>query len=124
MFSINIDLNDIVFHSLRHTSAGVKLRLSNGDLKAVQGDGGWNTPDMVTKRYAHILDEDRKNLADEMEKKFYQSGGKAVATEEIPLAQPAPTLDANMLASLLTSNPDLLMKVFQSVQFANQSWVY
>ena len=119
--NLGIDLDGIVFHSLRHTSAGVKLRLSKGDLKAVQGDGGWNTSDMVTKRYAHILDEDRKNLADEMEKKFYQSGGKAVTTEVLSNAQPDITLDANTLASMLTSNPDLLMKVFQAVQFANRS---
>ena len=58
--TINVD--NVVFHSLRHTSAGVKLKLSKGDLKAVQGDGGWNTPDMITKRYAHILDEDRRKL--------------------------------------------------------------
>jgi integrase len=118
---LNIDLNDIVFHSLRHTSAGVKLRLSKGDLKAVQGDGGWNTPDMVTKRYAHILDEDRKNLANEMEKKFYQGDGKVAATEDKHNSQPALALDAKSIASLLTSNPDLLIQVFKSVQFANQS---
>ena len=57
-----IDPSEIVFHSTRHTSAGVKLLLSGGNLKAVQGDGGWSTPDMVTKRYAHILDEDRRIL--------------------------------------------------------------
>ena len=62
-----IHADNVVFHSLRHTSTGVKLRLSKGDLKAVQGDGGWNSPDMVTRRYAHILDEDRRRLADEME---------------------------------------------------------
>ena len=57
-----IHADNVVFHSLRHTSTGVKLRLSKGDLKAVQGDGGWNSPDMVTRRYAHILDEDRRRL--------------------------------------------------------------
>ena len=41
-----ITVEDVVVHSVRHTSAGVKLRLSKGDPKAVQGDGGWNTPDM------------------------------------------------------------------------------
>ena len=76
---------------------------------------------MVTKRYAHILDEDRKNLANEMEKKFYQGDGKAAATEDMPNSQPALTLDAKSIASLLTSNPDLLIQVFKSVQFANQS---
>lgn len=111
-----IDPSEIVFHSIRHTSAGVKLRLSGGDLKAVQGDGGWSTPDMVTKRYAHILDEDRRMLASEMEQQFYQQGGTVIqpaATEK------APSMDANALATLLTSNPELLTKVLQSIQTAN-----
>lgn len=107
--------DNVVFHSLRHTSTGVKLRLSKGDLKAVQGDGGWNSPDMVTKRYAHILDEDRRRLADEMEQSFYK--GKA---EEAPVAA-APALDAEALASLLASNPELLKKALESVQLANNT---
>ena len=111
--TINVD--NVVFHSLRHTSTGVKLRLSKGDLKAVQDDGGWNSPDMVTKRYAHILDEDRRRLADEMEQSFYK--GKA---EEAPVAA-APALDAEALASLLASNPELLKKALESVQLANNT---
>ena len=111
--TINVD--NVVFHSLRHTSTGVKLRLSKGDLKAVQGDGGWNSPDMVTKRYAHILDEDRRRLADEMEQSFYK--GK---TEEAPVTA-APALDAEALASLLASNPELLKKALEPVQLANNA---
>jgi integrase len=111
--TINVD--NVVFHSLRHTSTGEKLRLSKGDLKAVQGDGGWNSPDMVTKRYAHILDEDRRRLADEMEQSFYK--GKA---EEAPVAA-APALDAEALASLLASNPELLKMALKSVQLANNA---
>ena len=110
-----IDVDHVVFHSLRHTSTGVKLRLSKGDLKAVQGDGGWNSPDMVTKRYAHILDEDRRRLADEMEQSFYKS-----KTEETPDTA-APALDAEALASLLASNPELLKKALESVQLANNT---
>ena len=106
-----IDVDSIVFHSLRHTSAGVKLRLSNGDLKAVQGDGGWNTPDMVTKRYAHILDEDRKNLANEMENSFYRAKAKESSSGLSPEMQSA--------IDLIQNNPDLL-KVLQSIQFANK----
>ena len=81
---------DMVFHSIRHTSAGLKLRLSNGDLKAVQGDGGWNTPDMVTKRYAHILDEDRRALAEEMEEKFYQANTNEKPTAPVGKADGCP----------------------------------
>lgn len=114
-----INVEDIVFHSIRHTSAGVKLKLSKGDLKAVQGDGGWNTPDMVTKRYAHILDEDRRSLAAEMEDKFYQGGG-AIKVAPAPAAE-TPPLDTNALAALLANDPNLLIKVLQSVQSANRA---
>lgn len=130
----DVPTEGIVFHSILHTSAGLKLKLSKGDVKAVQGDGGWNTPDMVTKRYAHILDEDRKNLASEMEASFYQDSGKAAkrmpntAPASIPVpahaeAAPAqavvPGIDVNALAALLAKDTSLLVKVLQSVHFAN-----
>ncbi len=63
---------NIVFHSLRHTSACVKLKLSNGDLKTVQGDGGWSSSKMITDRYSHIIEEDRKVLAEKMNNTFYK----------------------------------------------------
>ena len=56
-------LLDVVFHSLRHTSVTYKLKLSGGDIKAVQGDSGHAQADMVTEVYGHILDEDRKKNA-------------------------------------------------------------
>lgn len=115
----DIDTDDIVFHSIRHTSAGAKLRISSGDLKAVQGDGGWSTPDMVTKRYAHILDEDRQNLASEMEERFYQNKGKLTAPKEMSSEIKTENEDLNKLAAMITSNPELLMKVLESVQNAN-----
>ena len=110
--TINID--SVVFHSLRHTSTSVKLRLSKGDLKAVQGDGGWNSPDMVTKRYAHILDEDCRRLADEMEQSFYNS------KTEKPAPAATPALDMQAVIKLI-SNPELLKKALESVQFANNT---
>ena len=107
-------------------SVRYRLKLSKGDVKAVQGDGGWNTPDMVTKRYAHILDEDRKNLASEMEASFYQDGGKTskaaltpAKTETPPAQAAAPVMDVNALAALLAKDTSLLVKVLQSVQLAN-----
>lgn len=112
-----IDPEDMVFHSIRHTSAGLKLRLSNGDLKAVQGDGGWNTPDMVTKRYAHILDEDRRALAEEMEEKFYQANTNEKPTA--PVGKPTAVPDSDTLAAMLAGNPELLAKVLMSIQSAN-----
>lgn len=35
------DLYDVAFHSLRHTSVTYKLKLSGGDIKAVQSDSGY-----------------------------------------------------------------------------------
>ena len=67
--TINID--NVVFHSIRHASATIKLKLSQGDLKSVQGDGGWSSTAMLTKRYTHIIDDDRRHLAEQMEATFY-----------------------------------------------------
>ena len=107
----DISLDDIVFHSIRHTSAGMKLKLSHGDLKTVQAEGGWNTPDMVTKRYAHIIDEDRRELAEAMERNIY--GNARVAPSE-DLSQ-----EMQALVELARSNPNLLIEVVRSVQSAN-----
>lgn len=61
----------VVFHSLRHSSTTYKLKLNHGDLKATQGDTGHAEIDMITKIYAHILDEDRKINAQRFENAFY-----------------------------------------------------
>ena len=100
-----IDPNEIVYHSLRHTSATYKLRLSNGDLKAVQGDGGWSTSDMITKTYAHILDENRRILTQKMEDDFYTK-------KETPKAD---TISNENLTELL-KNPEALIKILQAIQ--------
>lgn len=63
-------LPDVVFHSLRHTSVTYKLKLSGGDIKAVQGDSGHAQADMVTEVYGHIIDEDRRKNAQRMEVRF------------------------------------------------------
>ena len=60
----------MVFHSLRHTSVTYKLKLSGGDIKAVQGDSGHAQADMVTEVYGHIIDEDRRKNAERMENAF------------------------------------------------------
>lgn len=48
-------LPDVVFHSLRHTSVTYKLKLSGGDIKAVQGDSGHAEADMVTEVMVILL---------------------------------------------------------------------
>ncbi|MBQ6392181.1 MAG: site-specific integrase [Eubacterium sp.] len=66
------NLPKIVFHSLRHTSVTYKLKMTGGDIKAVQGDSGHSQVNMVTNVYSHIIDEDRKKNAAIMEETFYK----------------------------------------------------
>ena len=61
------NLRPVVFHSLRHSSTSVKLKISGGDIKAVQGDTGHAQANMVTDVYSHIMDSSRKHLAQQME---------------------------------------------------------
>jgi integrase len=65
------DLKTVVFHSLRHSSTSLKLRISCGDIKSVQGDTGHSQSNMVTDVYAHILSEQRKHLAQKMDSEFF-----------------------------------------------------
>ena len=66
------DLPRVVFHSLRHCSTTVKLQISGGNIKAVQGDTGHAQARMVTDLYAHTNTEDRRRLAQKMEQDFFQ----------------------------------------------------
>ena len=61
----------VVFHSLRHLSASLKLQFSGGDIKAVQGDMGHAQSRMVTQVYSHTFDEDRQHLATLIDKGFF-----------------------------------------------------
>ena len=110
----------MVFHSIRHTSASEKLVLSGGDLKAVQGDGGWNTSDMVTKRYTHILDENRRQIAERLDIEFYgktkkRAAGKRIRRDASSL-EARPGKAANTLCDRVygapggTRIPDLLLR--------------
>ena len=89
------DLPDVVFHSLRHSSTTYKLKLNNGDIKATQGDTGHSQADMVTRVYAHILDEDRKVNAEKFEKAFYTP------------KESQPANDLSGILSLLEKDPEL-----------------
>lgn len=64
-------LKRVVFHSIRHTSITCKLKLTGGDLKAVQGDAGHSGLRMIEDVYSHILDEDRVKTSLLMENTYY-----------------------------------------------------
>ena len=65
-FSVAAGLPVVNFYSLRHSGATAKLR-GTRNLKAVQGDMGHSTPEMLTKVYAAIVDEDRVRNAEVIE---------------------------------------------------------
>ncbi|RHQ16347.1 site-specific integrase [Lachnospiraceae bacterium AM48-27BH] len=105
-------LPDVVFHSLRHTSVTYKLKLSGGDIKAVQGDSGHAQADMVTEVYGHIIDEDRRKNAQRMEDAFYNRENLNPQMKGADAAQTANTVavpegvDAELLMKVL-GNPEM-----------------
>ena len=103
-------LPDVVFHSLRHTSVTYKLKLSGGDIKAVQGDSGHAQADMVTEVYGHIIDEDRRKNAELMENAFYNKENlnpeMRDQTESSSAVELHEGVDADLLMKVLT-NPEM-----------------
>lgn len=95
------DLPRVVFHSLRHCSTTVKLQISGGNIKAVQGDTGHAQARMVTDLYAHMNTEDRRRLAQKMEQDFFQGRKQATTTETTPEDEAAHAM------RLLRENPDM-----------------
>ncbi len=99
-------LPNVVFHSLRHSSTTYKLKLNRGDIKATQGDTGHAEADMVTKVYAHILDEDRKLNAQKFETAFYTNpdlrGVTPPATPNLEEAIAQIRNDPSMAAALMS----------------------
>ncbi len=70
----SLDLPEIIFHEIRHSSTTYKLQISGGDIKSVQGDTGHSTADMVVNTYAHIIDQSRAKLISTLEREFYGNG--------------------------------------------------
>lgn len=104
--SADNEILNVVFHSLRHSSTTYKLKLNHGDLKATQGDTGHAEIDMITKVYAHILDEDRKINAQKFESAFYSNPDlrKSAPPQEPVQSQP---LDLAALIEQLQKSPEL-----------------
>ena len=100
------ELPNVVFHSLRHSSTTYKLKLNHGDLKATQGDTGHAEIDMITKVYAHILDEDRKVNAQKFETAFYSNPDLRNVRPPEEKTQ-VPALDINALIEQLQKSPEL-----------------
>ncbi|MFR8899246.1 MAG: hypothetical protein ACLVIT_10545, partial [Coprococcus sp.] len=96
------------FHSLRHLSTKYKLKLTQGDIKSVQGDTGHAEAQMVTDVYSEIEDENRRENAARMEADFYSptaKNGKSSATEDIgeALAAILKNLSPEQLSALVSA---------------------
>ena len=100
-------LPNVVFHSLRHSSTTYKLKLNHGDLKATHGDTGHAEIDMITKVYAHILDEDRKINAQKFESAFYANPDLRSVKPPQETPQPA-QIDLTALIEQLQQSPELV----------------
>ena len=98
------ELPNVVFHSLRHSSTTYKLKLNHGDLKATQGDTGHAEIDMITRIYAHILDEDRKINAQKFESSFYSNPD---LRQVRPPEDTQPSIDVADLIQQLQKSPEL-----------------
>lgn len=94
-----------VFHSIRSTSTTYKLRISKGDIKAVQGENGHKDPKMVTDQYSRILDEDRIRIAQAVNNDFYRK-------DEIQTSQ-------NEMLNAVYENPELFNQFMAFMKIAN-----
>lgn len=98
-------LPNVVFHSLRHSSATYKLKLNHGDLKATQGDTGHAQAQMLTDIYAHIVDEDRKINAQKFESAFYSNPD--LRGVRPPEPETPASIDLASLVEQLKQSPEL-----------------
>lgn len=106
-------LPPVVFHSLRHCSASLKLQIGGGNIKAVQGDTGHAQSRMVTDLYAHTNSEERRRLAEKVEADFFQK--RADVPREKPLDN-----SAEQAYRLLQENPDIAKLIIATLQKQTQ----
>lgn len=100
----------VVFHSLRHLSTGYKLKMTNGDVKSVQGDTGHAEAEMVTDVYSEIIDEDRRLNAQKMDDQFYASLDNEEKEQPENTINESDKLLLEMLNSLSQEQKEMLLK--------------
>lgn len=92
--------------SIRSTATTYKLRVSGGDIKAVQGENGQKDPKMVTHQYSRIIDEDRIRIADAMNDDFYRKDERVSEEQELMSAvKDNPELFKQFMAFMSVANP-------------------
>ena len=94
-----------------HTVSRIhKLKLSRGNIKAVQGDTGHAEARMVTDTYAHGFDADRKLIAQEMDSGFFSKVGEQAKTLEVD----SDTMDK--LKALIQQHPELIAELLKGTE--------
>ena len=83
------EVEKIVFHGLRHSSATYQLLQSGGDFKSVQGNTGHATASVLMDTYAHTQDKPRLELTEKIEADFYSQNvgskpGSAPEKQNLP----------------------------------------
>ena len=113
----DMDPQEIVFHSLRHTSATTKLLMSGGDYNSVMQAGGWSNLEMLTRRYGkHSFASEREKLAGKMDDFL---DGKGISEPQKNDKDEANSAE-QVLQQLMKSNPELLIEFARSIQNANK----
>ena len=64
-------LRKVDLYSLRHSGATAKMEASGNDLKAVQGDMGHSTPEMLMQIYLATVNKARRKVAEQLEKNMF-----------------------------------------------------
>ena len=113
----DMDPQEIVFHSLRHTSATAKLLMSGGDYNSVMQAGGWSNLEMLTRRYGkHSFASEREKLAGKMDDFL---DGKGISEPQKNDKNETDSAE-QVLQQLMRSNPELLIEFARSIQNANK----
>jgi len=68
--STKLEIPNIQFSHIRHSSSTFKMKESGGDIKSVIADTGHSTPDVLLKHYAQSNDRDRMELIHKMEERL------------------------------------------------------
>lgn len=91
-------------------------------MKATQGDTGHAEIDMITKVYAHILDEDRKINAQKFESAFYANPDlRNVKPPQEPEQSQTQTVDLAALIEQLQKSPELASTLAALISGQNQA---
>ena len=85
------EFEQIVFHSLRHSSATYQLLQSDGYFKSVQGNTGHATASILKDTCAHTQDKPRLELTEKIEANFYSRDLTPAAPQPQQNEKPAAT---------------------------------